>query len=611
MGIARVICALQSLAGALATLLLLSPAQAAVFNIPAGDVAALIAAITTANGNGKDDTINLAAGTYSLTVINNMIDGTNGLPGITSTLTIKGAGAEETIIERLANAPSFRILYVAKPGTLTLDGLTLRGGVAENTRTCNCGGGLYNNGGRVVVTNSAFVGNHAQSAVGFGGGLGNNGGMVRLTNSTLVGNDAQGLGGGGGGLANFYGRASLIDCSITENTAGDGSGGGLFNFGGQVSVSNGTLASNQAQVDGGGLYNESGAVTVQQSTISNNSAGFGGGLFSAADSTVALTDSTIANNRAQVGGGLWHQASGTLTLLNSALTGNHAVGEGGGGINGGVVIVTNSTIAGNQADSGGGLFNSGTVTLLNSTIAYNLATSAGGGLFHLFTDPMELQNTILAQNTATAGPDCHGLVNSRGNNLLGDPAGCNVALLQSDLTGDPGLGQFVDPGIPGQGRLPLLPYSPGIDAGNAKACPSTDQLARPRSHSHGLPACDIGAVEFFPIVNDLMTLAPELRTSFDAAPVPHGPAGTFTITATFTNTSNTPLRTLFFGVGQLTGGHLVLNADGGPGGVGATVTPEVAGDVLAPGASVTGEFVIGLQDTERFRFFIDLLGEPL
>jgi hypothetical protein len=55
----------------------------------------------------------------------------------------------------------------------------------------------------------------------------------------------------------------------------------------------------------------------------------------------------------------------------------------------------------------------------------------------------------------------------------------------------------------------------------------------------------------------------------------------------------------------------VLNADGAPGGVGATVTPEVAGDVLAPGAEVTAEFVIGLQEQAPFTFLVNVFGEPL
>ena len=77
----------------------------------------------------------------------------------------------------------------------------------------------------------------------------------------------------------------------------------------------------------------------------------------------------------------------------------------------------------------------------------------------------------------------------------------------------------------------------------------TDQRGQPRpvdGNGDGTAACDIGAFEFFPIVNDFVTLDPALDTAFDPTPVPGGPAGTFTITATFTNTSDTPLRFPFF-----------------------------------------------------------------
>lgn len=47
-------------------------AQAAIFTVPDGDVAGLIAALNTANGNGEADTINLAAsGTYTLMAVDN------------------------------------------------------------------------------------------------------------------------------------------------------------------------------------------------------------------------------------------------------------------------------------------------------------------------------------------------------------------------------------------------------------------------------------------------------------------------------------------------------------------------------------------------------------
>jgi hypothetical protein len=79
----------------------------------------------------------------------------------------------------------------------------------------------------------------------------------------------------------------------------------------------------------------------------------------------------------------------------------------------------------------------------------------------------------------------------------------------------------------------------------------------------GTPVCDIGAFEFFPIVNALVTPAADVDTAFDPAPVLGGFAGTFTITATFTNTSDIPLHFPFFTVMELSGGNLLLNADEG------------------------------------------------
>jgi len=127
----------------------------------------------------------------------------------------------------------------------------------------------------------------------------------------------------------------------------------------------------------------------------------------------------------------------------------------------------------------------------------------------------------------------------------------------------------------------------------------------------GTAACDIGAFEFFPLVNDLVTLDPDLDTATDPTPVPGAPAGTFTITATFTHTSEMPLRFPFFEVTILSGGNLLLNADEGPRGVGATLTPEVGGRVLFPGETVIVDFVIGLQARAPFTFVVELFGEPV
>ena len=127
----------------------------------------------------------------------------------------------------------------------------------------------------------------------------------------------------------------------------------------------------------------------------------------------------------------------------------------------------------------------------------------------------------------------------------------------------------------------------------------------------GTAACDIGAFEFFPLVNDFVTLDPALDTAFNGTPEPDAPAGTFTITATFTNSSAIALRVPFFLVMELTGDNLLLNADEGAMGVGATRTLEAGDGVLAPGETAAVDFRIGLQVREPFRFFVDLFGESL
>jgi hypothetical protein len=169
------------------TLALTQPALAKTFHCEAGDVACLIAAINTANANGHKNTIELEAGVYTLTAADNVTpgpngqDGPNGLPSITSTLTIKGAGADATGIARplSSDPPLFRLMHVAASGNLTLQGVKLSGGY------CACdGAGLYNDGGAVTVTDSLFAQNGALGT----GGLASTAGTVNIEGSRFSGN---------------------------------------------------------------------------------------------------------------------------------------------------------------------------------------------------------------------------------------------------------------------------------------------------------------------------------------------------------------------------------------------------------------------------------------
>jgi hypothetical protein len=144
-----------------------------VFSVGPGDVVTLIADIGGANINGQSsNTINLSPGVYDLTAIDNYWYGPNGLPPIESNLIIHGNGA---VIERDpgTKTPDFRLFYVSggmelSAGSLTMDNVTLQGGIAKGGDSGTGGGGM-----------------------GAGGAIFNQG-TLNLTDVTLMNNEAFG-----------------------------------------------------------------------------------------------------------------------------------------------------------------------------------------------------------------------------------------------------------------------------------------------------------------------------------------------------------------------------------------------------------------------------------
>lgn len=211
----------------------------------------LIEAITSANTNGSvggcaagsgADTIVLPPNSiHTLTAVNNPADGSpNGLPPITSTITIAGNGST---ITRDPSAPDFRILLVPNNGgDLTLRETTVSGG---RTIQFQDGGGVANDGVLSLV-NSNVINNY--SARG-GGGLHNNFfGTLRLTNSTISGN----LAGVNGGGFNNTGALTLTNSTVSGNSATQDGGG--FRTSGIATVTTSTISGNTASQDGGGVH---------------------------------------------------------------------------------------------------------------------------------------------------------------------------------------------------------------------------------------------------------------------------------------------------------------------------------------------------------------------
>lgn len=305
--------------------------HAAVFNCSSGDVNCLIDAIDDANDDAifpGADTINLAAGTYNLTVVNNNTDGDNGLPSITSKITINGAslssnGAITTSISGVFGEPRFRIFHVDSAGNLTLDRIRVQGGELEVGLDTKTGAGILNNGGKVRLTNSE----------------------VSLNFSTSPGIQMPSC----GGIYNDNGTTDLINSAVSFNISANG--GGICN------LNNGT-------------------VTLTRSTINNN----GGtsseslsaaGISSVGNSTVSIFNSTISGNVVGIGIG---SGDSTVNLNHVTVTSNTLVGITNGG--NGTVNLKNTILAGNANDCFGTLTSQG-YNLIGSNESCDFVSSTG------------------------------------------------------------------------------------------------------------------------------------------------------------------------------------------------------------------------------------------
>lgn len=303
--------------------------QAASTDVPC-NVADLIAAINAANDNGVADTINLAAGcVYTLTKADNDTDGPNGLPLITSEITINGNGA---ILER-DGGPNLRILYVAEAGNLALNNVTVRGGQQESA----AGGGIWNDG-TLTVTESTIMGNEAKD----GGGIYNLG-TLTVVDSTISSNETpfNDEDGDGGGIHNAH-KLTVINSTLSNNWAANG--GGLYN-GGEAELTHATLSTNGIvsadspwglywpMGDGAGIYNSSSLqlrnTIIAQQAAKEDCAGdpvLSDGYNLDSDGTCNLDAASDLSNAVPLLGPL--QDNGGPTETHAPQTGSPAIDQG-------------------------------------------------------------------------------------------------------------------------------------------------------------------------------------------------------------------------------------------------------------------------------------------
>ncbi len=273
----------------------------AVFNVAPGDTVGLINDIAAANGNGQaSNTIVLAASSVyaltqnSVTQSNNAPGfGLDGLPTISSNLTIQG---NDATIERGALQASFRLLDVSGGSDVTLENLTLEGGLTQGGAG---GAGYYGGGG----------------GAGLGGAIFNQGALT-LIDVTLTGNAAQGGDGGAVSVTGpVSGSAGGMDQADSNGSGGFGSGGaggkvGDGGFGG------GAGGGSPAGVPGFAGGTAPSGYWDQLDNISEQTGDAGAFAAIPVDS---------GGGGAGLGGAIFNDA-GTLTVIGSAFTGNDAQG---------------------------------------------------------------------------------------------------------------------------------------------------------------------------------------------------------------------------------------------------------------------------------------------
>jgi hypothetical protein len=321
---------------ALAVLLLLGarPASAATLHVcqrgcPYTQLAPALAAAHSG------DTIMIGPGTYA--------------GGVTIDVSVKlvGAGPAATIISGGGPVLTIGVAGAASEPTVTIDGVTVTGGVTVGNLTPSMGrgGGIYipraagpSTGATVTIRNSVIRDNSVAPSVATG--------------------DPPFADAGGGGISND-GTLTLDHTRVSDNLAGAASGvtssavgGGILNRAfGNLTLKDSVVTGNRSEAtapngrnaEGGGIFMVAGTLTIDDSLISDNTAELSTSFPSEVETFAAA-------------GGIKVQGDASATVRRTTITGN---------------TVTGSNRLGDSIVACGGICTDGSLILRGSTISDN------------------------------------------------------------------------------------------------------------------------------------------------------------------------------------------------------------------------------------------------
>ena len=322
-----------------------------------------ISAAIAAAVNGDD--INVGPGTYNENL------------SILKSISISGSDAETTIVD---GGGLSRTIFIQ--GDVVISGVTVQNGYTST----GLGGGIWINGGSLILTDAIVINNQADG----GGGIGTSAPLTLLRSvvSDNTSTNSLGSASGGGVYISFSAADTQIIASTISNNTSDYSAGGILNLGSSTAIVNSTISGNATDVFGGGLAN-------------------GGG----SSSNVTLSNVTVSGNTAVAGGGVVN-TNGVVRLSNTIVAGNSDLGS--------------------APDCGEQTIHSDGYNLIGSTVGCSFVPATGD---------------ILDQGAAGLGPltdngggsPTHALLPGSRAIESGNPAGCreeNNLLLSTDQTGE-------------------------------------------------------------------------------------------------------------------------------------------------------------------------------
>lgn len=518
-----------------------SALHSATFNIPDGNVTALINAMNTANTNGESDIINLATnGTYVFTTVNHSMtgqsfgysetDGPIALPFIQNEA-VSGRdiilNLNGSVLRLATNAPKMRLIYSLNEVSWEINDGTIKDFESPLVNASSLSGG---GGGALVIGESN---------------------LFKAESVTFENCKSNSLSERAGGAIYVKGNAEVTFKNSTfRNNVATKHGGAVSVLLAKVRIENCLFDSNVCTIESGaaiyadgceGLTTDPGGIgEIIGSTFTNNTSKSFGAVFLQGynEDRWIVRDCQFSNNKAtangSMGGAIWHSGvdNGQFNVSNCTFEYNEAKTHGGAIVcTRGSNNFTNCTFYKNVTKDAGGLggalYNVGDAnstwfsTIVNCTFAENICGGYGGA-WCISDNRGSVKNTIISNNRAyqqcgyppasgCAGynnsHNCAGFLTDNGNNIEYPERPNRVANPSYDDPNDKAC--FSRPAIVASNLMPVIDplllvpdfnggltktmalqaESPAINAGSG--CSEMDQRGAYRTGS-----CDIGAYEY-------------------------------------------------------------------------------------------------------------------